>query len=74
MAGAMFLIATLLTIHSYRMIPGAVAWSITQLNVFWTVLVGVFIFKEVNYKQHWLRLITGSLMAVGACVLLFMAM
>ena len=74
MAGAMFLVATLLTIYSYRMIPNAVAWSITQLNVFWTILIGVFIFKEVNYKQHGLRLSAGVLMAVGACVLLFLAM
>ena len=72
-SGAMFLCATLLTIYSYRMIPNAVAWSITQLNVFWTILIGVFIFKEVNYKQHWLRLFAGVLMAVGACYMLYLA-
>jgi len=73
-SGAMFLCATLLTIYSYRMIPNAVAWSITQLNVFWTIIIGIFIFKEVNYKQHWLRLTAGVLMSLGACVLLFFAM
>jgi glucose uptake protein GlcU len=71
--GGMFLIATLLTIYSYRLIPNAVAWSIMQLNVFWTVFIGLFIFKEINYKQHWLRLSLGVVMAVGACVLLFYA-
>ena len=73
-AGMMFLVATLLTIYSYRMIPNAIAWSITQLNVFWTVIIGIFIFKEVNYKQHWLRLSAGILMAIGACVLFFLAL
>jgi len=73
-SGGMFLCATLLTIYSYRMIPNAVAWSITQLNVFWTIVIGVFIFKEVNAKHHWLRLSAGILMAIGACVLLFFAM
>jgi len=73
-AGALFLCATLLTIYSYRMIPNAVAWSITQLNVFWTILIGIFFFKEVHYKQHWLRLTVGIIMAVGACVVLFFAM
>jgi glucose uptake protein GlcU len=73
-AGGMFMVATLLTIHSYRMIANEVAWSITQLNVFWTVLVGLVFFKEINFKQHWLRLTGGILMAVGACVLLYMAM
>jgi len=72
-AGGMFLVATLLTIHSYRLIPNPVAWSIMQLNVFWTVLIGLFIFKEIDYQQHWLRLSLGFLMAVGACVLLFLA-
>ena len=72
-AGSMYLAATLLTILSYRMIPNAVAWSITQLNVFWTLLAGVFFFKEINYKRHWLRLTTGVIMAAGACVLLFLA-
>ena len=73
MAGGMFLIATLLTIHSYRLIPHSVAWSIMQLNVFWTVLIGLFIFQEINYKQHRLRLSLGVLKAGVACVLLFFA-
>jgi len=72
-AGGLFLLATLLTIHSYRLIPNSVAWSIMQLNVFWTVLIGLFIFKEINCKQHWLRLASGILMAVVACVFLFFA-
>jgi len=73
-AGVMFLVATLLTIYSYRMIPNAVAWSITQLNVFWTILVGISIFKEVNYRKYWLRITAGIIMAIAACVLLFFAM
>ena len=73
MAGGMFLLATLLTIHSYRLIPNPVAWSIMQLNVFWTVFIGLFIFKEIDYKQHWLRLSSGVFMAIVACVLLFFA-
>ena len=74
-AGLMFLVATLLSIYSYRLISnGSIPWSITQLNVFWTVLIGIFIYKEVNFKQHWLRLILGGIMAIVACVLLFLAM
>ena len=72
-AGGMFLIATLLTIHSYRLIPNPVAWSIMQLNMFWTVLIGLFVFKEVDCQQHWLRLSLGVFMAGGACLLLFRA-
>ena len=74
-AGLMFMVATLLTIYSYRMIDNnAIPWSLTQLNVLWTVLIGVFIYREVRFKQHWLRLTAGTLMAITACVLLFLAM
>lgn len=73
-AGAMFLIATLLSIYSYRLIDnGAIPWSITQLNVFWTVIIGIFFYKEVSFKRHWLRLAVGCLMAFTACVFLFLA-
>jgi len=73
-AGGMFMVATLLTIYSYRMIDNnAIPWSITQLNVFWTILIGVFVYREVSFKQHWLRLCTGTLMAFVACVFLFLA-
>ena len=73
-AGAMYMVATLLSIYSYRLISNnVIPWSITQLNVLWTVIIGVFIYKEVSFKQHWLRLIAGTVLAVGACVLLFLA-
>jgi len=73
-SGAMFLAATLLTIYSYRMIPNAVAWSITQLNVFWTVLAGVFFFKEVSFQKHWRRITAGVVLAIGSAVLLLFAL
>lgn len=74
-AGGMYLAATLLTIYSYRLIPNnAIPWSITQLNVFWTVLIGTLIFKEINFKQYWPRLTAGIFMAAGACIFLFYAM
>ncbi|MCL1908443.1 MAG: GRP family sugar transporter [Holophagaceae bacterium] len=73
-AGGMYMVATLLTIYSYRLIPNnAIPWSITQLNVFWTVIIGIFIFKEIGYKQNWRRLTGGILMAAGACIFLFFA-
>lgn len=73
-AGTMFLAATLLSIYTYRLINnGAIPWSITQLNVFWTVIIGIFVYKEISFKQHWFRLTAGVLMAAVACVFLFLA-
>ena len=73
-AGTMFLIAAFLTIYSYRLMPNAIAWSITQLNIFWSVIIGVFIFKEICFKTHWWRLTLGILFAFSALTFLFFAM
>jgi len=74
MSGAMFLAATILSIFSYTMIAGGVSWSITQLNAVWTILIGIFIFKEVSFKKHWLRIMAGFVFAVAAIVFLLFAL
>jgi glucose uptake protein GlcU len=74
MSGAMYLVATLLSIFSYTMIAGGVAWSITQLNAVWTILIGIFVFKEVSFRQHWRRITTGFVFAIAAIVFLLFAL
>ena len=73
-SGAMFLTATILSIFSYTMIAGGVAWSITQLNAVWTILIGIFVFREVRFKKHWLRIMTGFVFAVAAIIFLLFAL
>jgi len=73
-SGAMFLTATILSIFSYTMIAGSISWSITQLNAVWTILIGIFVFKEVSFKKHWLRIITGFIFAITAIVFLLKAL
>jgi glucose uptake protein GlcU len=74
MSGAMFLAATILGIFSYTMIAGGVAWGITQLNAVWTILIGIFIFREISFGKHWRRIITGFVFAVAAIVFLLFAL
>jgi len=74
MSGAMFLAGTILSIFSYTMIAGGVAWSITQLNAVWTILIGIFIFKEVSFRKHWRRIMTGFAFAMAAIVFLLFAL
>ena len=73
-SGVMFLIATILSIFSYTLIAGGVSWSITQLNAVWTILIGIFIFKEVSFKKHWLRIMAGFVFAIVAIFLLLKAL
>ena len=74
MSGAMFLAATILSIFSYTMIAGGVAWSITQLNAVWTILIGIFVFKEVNFRKHRRRIMAGFVSAMAAIVFLLFAL
>jgi glucose uptake protein GlcU len=73
-SGAMFLAATILSIFSYTMIAGGVSWSITQLNAVWTILIGIFVFREVSFKKHRPRIMTGFLFALAAIVFLLFAL
>jgi len=73
-SGAMYLAGTTLSMFSYTMIAGGVAWSITQLNAVWTILIGIFVFREVSFKKHWPRIITGFIFAAAAIILLLFAL
>ena len=73
-SGSMFLAATILGIFSYTMITGGVSWSITQLNAVWTILIGIFVFKEVRFKKHWLRITTGFVFTMAAIFFLLKAL
>jgi len=74
MSGAMFLAATILSIFSYTMIAGGVSWSITQLNAVWTILIGIFVFREVSFQTHWPRIIAGFVFALAAILFLLFAL
>ncbi|MDR0310451.1 MAG: GRP family sugar transporter [Acidobacteriota bacterium] len=74
MSGAMYLAATILSMFSYTMIAGGVSWSITQLNAVWTILIGIFIFREVSLQKHWPRIIAGFVFALAAIVFLLFAL
>ena len=74
MPGVMFLAATILSGLAYTMIAGSVSFSLVQLNAAWTILIGIFIFKEISFQKHWLRITTGFVFALGAIVLLLFAL
>ena len=73
-SGTLFLAGTILSIYSYTMIAGSVSWSITQLNAVWTILIGIFIFREVSFRKHRLRIMTGFVFAAVAIIFLLFAL
>ncbi|MCL2451587.1 GRP family sugar transporter [Candidatus Saccharibacteria bacterium] len=73
LGGALFFFASLTSIISNHFIPASVAFTIIQFNAVWTVLIGVLIFKEIEWRKHWLRLLAGIVLAIVSIVLLVMA-
>ena len=71
--GCTYFFASLFSTLAYKYIPGSIAFTIVQLNAVWTVLVGIIIFKEIDFKKHWLRIILGILLAIIGVIMLLLA-
>ena len=72
--GVVYSAAAILNMLAYKEIAGSVAFSIIQLNTVWTILAGILIFKEINFKQNVLRITLGFVFAIGAIALLVFAL
>jgi glucose uptake protein GlcU len=64
LGGALFFFASLTSIASNHLIPASIANTIIQFNAVWTILIGVLIFKEINWRKHWPRLLLGIILAI----------
>lgn len=73
LGGIIYYFASFFSTLAYKYIPGSIAFTIVQLNAIWTVIVGILIFKEINFKESWKRIITGIIFAVIGVAMLLMA-
>ena len=72
LAGLLYLGASFFMLQSYKYIDASVGFTIIQLNALWTIAIGIFIFNEVDLKQHRSKVWWGILFAiVGVTLLLF---
>ena len=70
--GSIYYFASYFFVLAYNYIQGSIAFTIVQLNAVWTVLVGILVFKEMNFKKNWLRISAGIIVAIiGVVMLLF---
>jgi glucose uptake protein GlcU len=58
---------------AYRYIEGSIVSMLHQLNAIWLFLIGVFIFKELSFKDHWPRLTLGLILSVAGVIMLVLA-
>jgi glucose uptake protein GlcU len=71
--GAIYYFASYFSASSFKYIEGSIGFTIVQLNGVWTILVGILIFKEIDFKKNWLRIVIGILFAVTGVIMLLLA-
>lgn len=72
-AGGIYGLAALFQVLAYMYLAGSISYSIIQLCAVWTILIGVFFFKEISFKEHWVRILLGVLLAIASIVVLVFA-
>lgn len=73
LAGALYLGASFFMLESYKYIPASIGFTVIQLNAVWTILIGILIFKEINFKKHNKRITVGLVAAILGVLLLVLA-
>lgn len=73
LGGFLYYWAGLLSLISYKYIPAAIGFTIIQLNALWVIVAGIFVFKEINFKENKLKIILGIVFAVIGILLLVFA-
>ena len=72
-SGLFYYFASYFMLLSYKNIEGSIAFTIIQLNSIWTCIIGIFVFKEINYKKYYKRLLLGLLFAFIGLILLIVS-
>jgi glucose uptake protein GlcU len=72
LGGVLFFGNASFSVLAYCRLEGSIVMMLHQLNAIWLFLFGVFVFKEIDFKKHWLRLLIGlvlSMIGVFALIL-----
>lgn len=69
-SGVSYYLASIALTISYTYISGTVAFTISQFCAVWITLCGIFVFHEISFRKHWLRVSLGILLSISGIVLL----
>jgi glucose uptake protein GlcU len=58
---------------AYFRLEGSIVMMLHQLNAVWLLLLGVFAFKEIDFRKHWLRLMIGLVFSMIGLLMLILA-
>lgn len=65
--------STILAIIALNYLPGSIATTLRELSVLWSVLFGIFVFKEISFKKHKVRLSIAFLFVVLSIFTLYLS-
>ena len=71
--GVLFFGNASFSVLAYKHIEGSIAFMMHQLNAVWLLLFGVFVFKEIDFKRYWQRLLFGLVLSVAGVFMLLLA-
>lgn len=72
-AGILYLGASFFMLKAYEYIPASIGFTIIQLNAVWTIIVGIFVFKEISFKEFYKRILLGLTLSIVGVVVLAIA-
>ena len=72
-SGILYYFVSYFSTLAYKYIPGSIAFMIHQLNAVWLFLLGVIVFKEINFKKNWIRLSIGLICSLIGIFMLLLA-
>lgn len=72
LGGVLYYFATYFNTLSYKTLPASIAFTIINMSGLWTILIGILIFKEINFKKNYKRIMLGIiLLVISVIALLF---
>lgn len=66
-------VSTILGVISLNYLAGSIATTVRELSALWNVLFGIFLFKEISFKENKKRLILGFILVTISLIVLFLS-
>lgn len=68
--GCIFYFASFFQALAYKQLPASIVTIIVQLSSIWTILIGIIVFKEIDFRKHWKRISFGVMITIISIVIL----
>lgn len=64
--GIGYYFATFFNTLAYKYLPASIAFTIVNMSGIWSVLIGILLFKEIDFKENYKRIIVGIIFSIIA--------